>query len=142
VIRSAHAEDVAAVAALEAEAFGDEAWTRAQILAQQADPGSVLLLADGDPPAGYTLLRVAADEAELLRIAVRAASRRSGVGATLLYAGLAWARARGADRVFLEVAADNGAALALYGRLGFERVGARLSYYGTGREAWILSRAL
>jgi len=42
---------------------------------------------------------------------------------------LAAAAAGGAKAVFLEVAADNAAALALYQEAGFETVGVRRGYY-------------
>ena len=39
------------------------------------------------------------------------------------------AAARGCESLFLEVAADNDAAIALYSALDFETVGRRASYY-------------
>jgi ribosomal-protein-alanine N-acetyltransferase len=48
------------------------------------------------------------------------------------------AEGRGAERATLEVADSNGAALALYGRLGFQRAGRRPAYYRNGEDALIL----
>jgi ribosomal-protein-alanine N-acetyltransferase len=42
------------------------------------------------------------------------------------------ARERGAHSLFLEVGADNPAALALYERIGFRPVGRRVAYYSRG----------
>ena len=96
-----------------------------------------------DAPDGFILLRVVADEAEVLTLAVRPAARRRGVGARLVEEGGRLAAARGATRLFLEVAADNDAALALYRRAGFTDAGRRPGYYarpeGGRQDALILA---
>ncbi len=86
------------------------------------------------------LLRVAADEAEILTIGV--AARRQGLGTALMAAALAAARAQGAAAMFLEVAADNAAARGLYGNLGFAAAGQRRGYYANGADALLLRRDL
>jgi ribosomal-protein-alanine N-acetyltransferase len=78
---------------------------------------------------GFLLGRVAAGEAEVLTLAVDPGVRRQGLGAGLLAGFLRLAAERGACRVFLEVAADNGAALALYARAGLAPVGRRRGYF-------------
>jgi ribosomal-protein-alanine N-acetyltransferase len=55
---------------------------------------------------------------------------------------LAAARARGAAAMFLEVAAGNTPALALYAREGFAEVGRRRRYYADGADALVLRRDL
>ena len=79
--------------------------------------------------AGFLVGRVVAGEAELLTLAVAPEARRQGIAARLLAAFLAEARARNAETAFLEVAADNQAALALYRAGGFAPVGLRPAYY-------------
>ncbi|WP_374189442.1 hypothetical protein [Paracoccus thiocyanatus] len=54
----------------------------------------------------------------------------------------ATSRARGARAAFLEVAADNAAALALYAGAGWEAVGKRRDYYASGIGAVVMRRAL
>jgi ribosomal-protein-alanine N-acetyltransferase len=101
-----------------------------------ASPGVAgWLLQSADQAIGFALCRVAADEAELLTIAVRADQRRRGAGRALLAAVTAHARAAGARSLFLEVGADNPAALALYGQAAFQAVGSRKAYYQRGRGA-------
>jgi len=78
---------------------------------------------------GFLLLRQAADEAEIITLAVRPAVRRSGVARRLLMVGLDKMAGRGAPRCFLEVAEDNMAARALYGAMGFAEIGRRPGYY-------------
>ena len=80
-------------------------------------------------PAGLVMWRCLGDEAEILTIAVLPPWRRRGVGALLLAAALRDAATRGAATMFLEVAADNDPAQALYRRHGFEPLGRRKGYY-------------
>jgi tRNA threonylcarbamoyladenosine biosynthesis protein TsaB len=87
---------------------------------------------------GFVLGRTAADEAEILAIGVLPAYRRSGVGHRLMAETGRRAAELGAARVFLEVATDNDAALALYRGQGFLEAGKRKSYYGAGGDALIL----
>jgi ribosomal-protein-alanine N-acetyltransferase len=95
---------------------------------------------------GFALSRLAAEEAEILTIAVDRARRKAGVGRDLLRAHLAQVAAAGAARIFLEVDEHNAAALALYAHFGFARVGVRKGYYkrpdGTAAAALVMRREL
>ena len=97
-------------------------------------------------PAGFLIGRAVAGEAELLTVAVDPAARRQGTGARLMAAFLAEARVRNAESVFLEVAADNAAARALYSAAGFQPAGVRRGYYRTPQgqpvDALVLRRGL
>ncbi|MEQ1715177.1 MAG: ribosomal protein S18-alanine N-acetyltransferase [Hyphomicrobium sp.] len=119
------------VAALHARLF-NPAWDEASIKALLEHPASTSLIAvTGDPKTvkGFVIAQLAADEAEILSIAVAPDWQRAGLGARLLE-GLARASTRGdAKRIFLEVAEDNTAARALYAKAGFEEVGRRKGYY-------------
>ena len=77
----------------------------------------------------FAIGRIAAGEAELLTLATAPAARRRGLARACLAAFLAEAAARGAAEAFLEVAADNAPALALYRAAGFRDVGRRERYY-------------
>lgn len=122
-------------------AFG-EAWTRRQVEDSLAMPRTYYLLAgsggrplaENEPAAGFALSRGAADEEELLLIAVDPAHRRRGVGAALLTRFIAQAKTRGAHRLFLEMREGNPAE-ELYRRHGFEQVGRRRHYYRRGSNA-------
>jgi ribosomal-protein-alanine N-acetyltransferase len=119
-------------------AFG-EAWTRRQVSDALVMPNTHYLLAgadggpprDGEPAAGFALSRGAADEEELLLIAVHPAHRARGIGGALLERFFAAARVRGSARLFLEMREGN-TAEALYRRHGFESVGRRRHYYRRG----------
>jgi [ribosomal protein S18]-alanine N-acetyltransferase len=130
--------DLDRAAALHAESFtalGERAWTRQDLAELVASPGvaGLLLQVDGHD-AGLALCRVAADEAELLTIAVRPAHRRKGLARRLLAAVIDHVRSAGAQALFLEVGVDNAAARSLYEAQGFCAVGERRAYYQRGHE--------
>lgn len=138
-------EDVERIAELHAVSF-DEAWTPPMIKRIVAMVGSFGLIARrvGDGcVAGFALVRKAADECELLSLAVGADDRGNGVGAMLLDAAMASAIAADARRFFLEVAETNDVAIRLYKSRGLEPVGRRPGYYelkSGGREAALTMR--
>lgn len=139
-MREARAADAAALAALHAAAFPpNEAWDAAAIGALLAMPGAFGLVLPGD---GFVLARVAADEAEILTLAVVPAERRKGQGGALLVAAMAQAAARGAAAMFLEVSEANAAARALYAAAGFAEAGRRRRYYPDGSDALLLRAEL
>lgn len=78
---------------------------------------------------GFALGRAIAGEAELITLAVSSEARRKGEGRALLAAFEAAARDRDAETMFLEVAADNAAAHALYIASGWTETGRRRGYY-------------
>lgn len=131
-------ETAARLAALHAEAF-DAPWDAAAFDSLLGQAGVHL----AESPDGFILMRTAADEAEILTLAVRPGARRHGVGTELVARGAAGAAARGAKRLFLEVADDNAAARALYARAGFAEAGRRPRYYaradGSRRDALLLA---
>lgn len=126
------------LAGLHAAAFSTP-WDAAALQALLEQTGVFVI----EEPDGFILLRTVADEAEILTLAVRPGARRLGLGARLVREGGTMAAARGAARLFLEVADDNPAALALYARAGFAEVGRRPRYYarasGDRQDALILA---
>ncbi len=110
-------------------------WPADEIAALIARP-TTLAAAALDPVSGalrgFVLSRLAADEAEILTIAVASAWRGRGVGRALLAGVLRQAANAGAQAMFLEVDEHNAPALALYRRLGFDKVGQRSGYYRRG----------
>lgn len=86
-------------------------------------------------PRGFVMARLAADEAEILTIAVARDARRLGLGKLLMQAIIDDLYADGFRHLFLEVDEANEAAVALYRQLGFEQVGERKSYYAPAKKA-------
>jgi ribosomal-protein-alanine N-acetyltransferase len=136
VLRLLGALDLDLAARLHGSAFaplGERVWTRQDMAELLASPGAAgWVVHSAERVVGFALCRVAADEAELLTIAVHPDERRRGAGRALLAAVIDHARAAGARSLFLEVGADNPAALALYGAAGLQAVGHRRAYYRRG----------
>ena len=141
IVRTATAEDVPAVAALEATVFGADAWSSASVAEELTGPRRRAWVA-GSPVAAYAVSSRAGDVVDLQRIAVAPAHRGAGVAASLMGSLLDAARSDGATRVLLEVAADNEGALALYARHGFVEIDRRPAYYRDGRDALVLELSL
>lgn len=79
--------------------------------------------------SGFAIIRTAADQSEILTIVVAPTHQRKGLGRSLLAKAEARALGRGADIMFLDVAADNPAAIAMYRRAGYNQCGTRPGYY-------------
>ncbi|MGQ0672990.1 MAG: ribosomal protein S18-alanine N-acetyltransferase [Hyphomicrobium sp.] len=136
----------AEIAALHARLF-DPAWDAASVAATLEHPGSTALIAlVGQPKqfAGFILGQIAADEAEILSVGVAPELQRRGLGRRLVEGLMRAVKRAESRRLFLEVAADNEAAYALYRGLGFKPVGARKDYYERpgGAKADALNLAL
>ncbi|WP_417319328.1 GNAT family N-acetyltransferase [Erythrobacter aureus] len=120
------------------EPFWREAWTRQQVANSLAMPHTYAILIDeygnrpaiGGEAAGFVLARRAPGEEELLLIAVRPQMRGKGLGRKLIEMFATTARDAGAERIFLEMRANNPAEI-LYRSCGFEPIGKRRAYYRT-----------
>lgn len=118
-------------------AYG-EAWNRRQVTDALAMPSTFELIIDTNgaligpsietEPAGFVLTRHAAEEEELLLIAVTPDYRSRGLGQQLIKHLFDAARQRGTERIFLEMRRGN-PAIHLYRKFGFEPIGERPNYY-------------
>lgn len=139
-IRRAEARDLPALVRLETLCF-PQPWPR-EALAAEIERARSLVLAAVDAAGwlrGYALFHLLPGEGDLLRLAVHPGHRRRGLAAALLAAGLERLESHGAERCFLEVRADNTAALAFYRATGFTAAGLRRRYYGDGTDALVLT---
>lgn len=133
IARPVHAE---ALACIHAASFPPaDAWS-ANVIGLQLGLPNVFGLYD--ERGAMILVRVVADESEVLTIAVIPSLRRQGIAAKLLRMAMDRARDSGARMMFLEVAVSNHAARTLYERNGFHRVGRRARYYPGGIDALVL----
>ena len=132
-----------ALAALHAACFDTpRPWNAAEFASLLASTGCFLIAV----PTGFVLGRAVAGEAELLTLAVSPNARRHGTGKALVAGFADEARCRGAGEAFLEVAADNTAARALYAATGWQDAGRRPGYYrtpdGAAVDALVMRRSL
>jgi ribosomal-protein-alanine N-acetyltransferase len=132
---------VPAVHAIEAAAFTDPWSARDFRECLASDVVFLVAEAPGGGVVGYLVAQHAADEGEILNLAVTPARHRGGIGRALVERALATLAGHDARRVFLEVRESNAAARALYAALGFEEVGRRPAYYRRPVEDAILLRA-
>jgi len=123
------------------------AWMEALDTAVFGD--SWMVLVEGEvglllPGRAYILWRMnpAAEEAELLRVAVAPEHRRGGLAAALLAASEDLLRREGIRRLHLEVRVSNGAARALYAGQGWREAGLRRGYYRDGEDAVLCGKEL
>ncbi len=138
----ARERDAGAIAALHAASF-QRGWGEDEIHRLMIDRAVVADRARiGRTLIGFILSRLAADEAEILSIAVAPAWRGRGLARALLDLHLRRLAGLGARTVFLEVGERNVPACRLYDRAGFHEVGRRQGYYDGGATALVLRRDL
>lgn len=133
--RPMRADDLVAVHALEVRAY-EFPWTQGIFRDCVAADYPARVVEDKGCIVGYFLLSLAAGEAHILNICIAPELQGRGHGRALLHVLLQAARARHAQRVFLEVRPSNVAAIALYHDEGFNEIGRRPRYYPArnGRE--------
>ena len=98
----------------------------------------ICLVFDNGEIKGVLLLSLAADECEVLNFAVDEKYRRRGIGEKLLFEGLRLCKERGAKTAYLDVRRSNSGAVALYEKVGFEKIGERAKYYSAPEEDALL----
>ncbi|HWA01288.1 MAG TPA: GNAT family N-acetyltransferase [Caulobacterales bacterium] len=144
MIATVGADQAGAMAALHARAF-DPAWGASEIAKLLENPAAFAIMSSDPHPQGFILAWTAADQAEILTLAVTPRERFKGVGSGLINAACAAALLRGAAAMLLDVAEDNAPARALYAKFGFVEIGRRVAYYhrDDGRvDALVLRRDL
>ncbi|MBP1474912.1 GNAT family N-acetyltransferase [Frateuria sp. MAH-13] len=145
-VRRAAPADLDALVALERCAFSGDRMSRAQYRRHLASPRAAVLVADtpdeGLLGSALVFFRAGSTLARLYSIATAPAARGRGLGGTLLAAAEDAARARGCRGMRLEVRMDNTAAMALYERAGYRRIGRYAGYYEDGADAWRYEKGL
>lgn len=134
VIRFALPDDIEALAAVHHAALPPGWEAKAFLPYMQTSRYGCFAAAEADAVAGLAVLQAVADEAEILTIAVAPGRQRHGVGALLMNAGLEWAIAHNARKVYLDVAEGNAAARAFYAHFGFTVFARREHYYQMNRK--------
>jgi ribosomal-protein-alanine N-acetyltransferase len=137
-IRQLAASDVPTVLAILQESPEAAAWSQESLLQLGSVAPTAWVVERDGVVAGFLIGRSAADEFEILNMAVSGAHRRQGIGSKLLESALEVSRKAGTARVYLEVRASNEPAIALYKRHGFRECGRRIRYYRDPVEDAIL----
>ena len=138
-IRPARLSDVPAVHAIEQAVFADPWATQDFRDCVTSDALFLVALASGKIE-GYVIALDAADEGEILNLAVAPTGRRHGIGRALVEAMLRLLTERDVRQVYLEVRESNTPARALYAAQGFKDVGRRKQYYRRPVEDAIVLR--
>jgi [ribosomal protein S18]-alanine N-acetyltransferase len=128
-LSDASARDASAIAALHAASFR-RGWSEDEVehmLIDRAVIAHRVLL--GRAFAGFIMSRRAADEAEILSVAVARRHQGKGLARQLLNLHLRRLAGLGQRAVFLEVDEHNQSAIKLYARAGFREVARRANYY-------------
>ena len=125
--------------AIEQDAFTDP-WSTQDFRDCLAADATFLVADSADTVVGYVVAIDAADEGEILNLAVAAAGRRHGVGRALVEAVVDALTSRGARHIYLEVRESNAPARALYASHGFREVARRKQYYRRPVEDAIVLR--
>lgn len=128
-LSDATARDARAISLLHAQSF-HRGWNDDEVEQLLSDRAVMAHRAvAGTSLAGFIMSRIAADEAEILSVAVARGNRGGGLAGKLLRLHLSRLAARGVKAVFLEVEENNQPAIRLYRRAGFEQAGRREGYY-------------
>ena len=129
VVEPVTLRDAARLAQLHAASF-HRGWGEAEFESMMAERNTLLhRLRQGRQIIGFAVSRIAADEAEILSVAIDASQRGRGLSRNLLMTHLGHLAGRGVRKVFLEVEENNRPARRLYEWAGFGVVGRRERYY-------------
>nr|WP_269815610.1 GNAT family N-acetyltransferase [Parvularcula mediterranea] len=121
------------LAKLHGTVFPDGPWDEAFWRGAIASSHDLILVLED---RAFIALRLIGPEAEILTVGTTLPGK--GDGMALVEEAKLRALAAGAQRLFLEVSIANKAALGLYGKAGFARVGNRPNYYSDGSDAAIM----
>ena len=124
-------EEAETLADVHRAAFGEKGWSAGDIRRMLSVEGTEALLArcDATTACGMIITRMMWEDGEILTLGVRPEFRRLGIGSRLFASAVNGMVMQGVNRVFLEVAETNTAAIRLYEAAGFEVMGRRPNYY-------------
>jgi [ribosomal protein S18]-alanine N-acetyltransferase len=144
-IRRPDEGDVAALVALENEAFVSDRISARQWRRHFASPRAEIFVATRQGRAigaAMVLFRSGQDAARLYSIAVTRSARGTGVGEALLAAAERAARRRHARAIRLEVRRDSPATIRFYEKRGYLPLGIKAGFYEDGCDAFHLEKPL
>ena len=129
IVRPMKQSDVPAAAGIEEKCFS-EPWSEKAFTDALSDKNYIYMAAEAeDEPAGYAGCVMTPPDADITNIAVDEKFRNRGIGRALMEGLLRALSDRNIENVFLEVRESNNAAIRLYEREGFEKIGMRKKFY-------------
>jgi len=131
-------EDIPALVSIEEEEFSTPFKEKDFLSIYESDISSVLVAKLGGTVVGYVSFTVIIDECQIINFATKNEFKRHGVGKRVMKALIDRCRERGVIKYFLEVRASNQAAISLYEKFGFVRVGISKGHFSAPREDAIL----
>ena len=147
-LRVAELADVQAMHRMETTLFPADAWHIDMFLEELTHPTRTYYMLelpaegsegdDGWRAIGYCGTMVVADTADVQTIGVLPEYEGHGFGRAMLEQMHERARVQGAERILLEVRADNPRAQRLYERNGYRAIHVRRGYYDDGTDAIIM----
>lgn len=137
-VREMKFEEAAAIAEMEHQIFTDK-WSERAVLDTLENEQTICLAAEkAGRLLGYLFAYVAADEADIARVAVVKESRKQGVGNELMKELEKVSAERGVKKLLLDVRRSNGIAQTFYKKQGFTEDGVRPGFYENPEEDAIL----
>ncbi len=144
-IRPMQISDLPKVLEIEQDLFPSDAWTEQLFLDEMAQvPSSraVSVIEIAGHLIGYASLRFVGREGDVNTIAIAKEYQGKGFGKLLLDWMLETAKLNGVKELFLDVRADNQAAIGLYQKEGFDRIDIRRNYYDHKIDALVMRKKL
>ena len=120
---------------IEHRCFSDP-WSESMFVV--SDVEGIIIATIGEKPAGFACFQHFLDECHILNVAVLPEHRKQGIGRLLINWILT--RLKEARDFFLEVRESNQAAISLYEKMGFTRIGKREKYYRDGESALVMQK--
>ena len=138
MIREMRIEDIREVVRIEEEIFSNP-WSEKSFQDALTSKDNIYLVAvlEGEV-AGYCGIWTSYDTADLCNIAVTAKYRKRGIAGKLLHEAVNLTAGREVERILLEVRESNTAAIALYKKFQFQKIGVRRGYYSAPKEDAVL----
>lgn len=140
-LRLGEIEDIDAIYLLESTSFDDNRWTKKQIEYElKGNPCSYVFVLEEEKIFAYIDFWILYEQGEICKIAVVEPLRRKGCGSLLLETALDVMEENGVETINLEVNTSNIGAINLYKKFGFEIVQIKKDYYGSGIDAYQMTR--
>jgi len=146
--RAAMQLDLPVLVSMERVLFVDSPWSMGQFKEEfKGVPNSRYFMVatnDADQIIGYAAVLVVAPgvEADVLTVAVLPEYARQGVATHFMAELEKWALSKQAPAMMLEVSVENEAAIALYEKLGYQKISTRADYYGPDLDAFVMRKDL